>query len=273
MTIDVSTWVGGYPFRHVRGDADALVKEMDRVGIDTAWVGHLPSFLYKDPARGTDELTRLLAPHKARLRPVPTVHPGVPGWEDDLNHAGELGAPAVRIYPNYQGLDAEGGAMRVWAAAVAALDLPVILTVRLEDLRQRHPLDAVGDLPAATIRALVRSDSHIKVLVTNADRGIVEECHFGLTPDEANRVLWDIGWIWGPPEDHLHKVLETVGPTRFTFGTGMPLRIPDAAVAKLDLLDLTLDRRMALMRGNLEAWLKGAGAPGPRKRGGGRRRK
>ncbi|HEY2824565.1 MAG TPA: hypothetical protein VGI83_03375 [Gemmatimonadales bacterium] len=273
MSVDVSTWVGGYPFRHVRGEADRLVRELDRIGVEQAWAGHLPSFLYRDPARGTAELERLIAPHPDRLLPVPTVHPGLPAWEEDLNHAAEIGAPAVRVYPNYQGLAADGGAMRVWTAAVAALDMPVVLTARFEDLRQRHPLDTVGDLPAATVRALIRSDAHIKVLITNADRTLVEETHFGLTPDEAQRVLCDIGWLWGPPEDHLHLLLETVGPTRFTFGTGMPLRIPDASVAKLDLLDLTPERRAAMMGGNLEGWLKGAGAPGPRRRGGARRRK
>jgi predicted TIM-barrel fold metal-dependent hydrolase len=218
------------------------------------------------------ELEQIVGPHRDRLKPLPTVHPGLPAWEDDLNHAVEIGAPAVRVYPNYQGLDPSGGSMRVWAAAVAALDMPVVLTARFEDLRQRHPLDDVGDLPAATVRALVRSEPNIKVLVTNADRALIEEVHYGLTPDEAIRVLWDIGWIWGPPEDHLHLLLETIGPTRFTFGTGMPLRIPDAAVAKLDLLDLTAERRAALMGGNLEGWLKGARSPGPRRRGPRRRK-
>jgi predicted TIM-barrel fold metal-dependent hydrolase len=271
MTVDVSTFVGGFPFRSLRGDADHLVAELDRVGVQQAWVGHLPSFLYRDPAAGTSELVRLIEPHASRLLPVPTVHPALPGWEEDLNHALELGAPAVRVYPNYQGLEPSGGAMRVWAAAVAALDLPVVLTVRFEDLRQRHPLDVAGDLPAATVRAVVRSDPNIKVLVTNADRGVVEETHYGLTPDEAKRVLWDIAWLWGPPEDHLMHLLETVGPDRFTFGTGMPLRIPDAAVAKLDLLELTSQRRAALMGGNLATW-QGRKVQAAKRRAGKRRR-
>ena len=65
--------------------------------------------------------------------------------------------------------------------------------------------------------------------------------HFGSTPAEAERILWDICWIWGPPEDHLALLLKTVGPERFTFGTGMPLRIPENSVAKLDLLEQIAD--------------------------------
>jgi len=68
-------------------------------------------------------------------------------------------------------------------------------------------------------------------------------------------VLWDICWIWGPPEDHLALLLETVGLERFTFGTGMPLRLPENSVAKLDLLDLPAEHRSRLESGNLEAFL------------------
>jgi predicted TIM-barrel fold metal-dependent hydrolase len=75
---------------------------------------------------------------------------------------------------------------------------------------------------------------------------LIEEVHFGSTPDEAQRIWWDISWIWGPWEDHLATVLETVGPERFVFGTGQPLRIPEAGIAKLDLLDVTPDVRAAI---------------------------
>ena len=51
-------------------------------------------------------------------------------------------------------------------------------------------------------------------------------------------------------------VLETVGATRFTFGTGMPLRIPEGAMAKLDLLPVAPDVRAGLTADNLLRWLQ-----------------
>ncbi len=128
------------------------------------------------------------------------------------------------------------------------------LTVRLEDGRQRHPLDLAGELPAAAVRALVRSDADARLLVTHADRAFIEEVHFGLTPAEAAQVMWDISWLWGPPEDHLALLLRTVGVERFALGTGMPLRIPDAAFAKLDLLNDVAAVREAVLGGNLRQW-------------------
>jgi hypothetical protein len=129
--------------------------------------------------------------------------------------------------------------------------------MRHEDVRQRHPLDVAAELTAADVRFLARRAPGAKLLVTQVDRGFVEEVHFGLTPAEAARLLWDISCIWGPPEDHLALLLETVGAERFCFGTGMPLRIPDAVFAKLDLLDGDGEAARAILSENLEGWCRG----------------
>ncbi len=143
------------------------------------------------------------------------------------------------------------------AAACAAARLPLVLAVRLEDSRQRHPNDTAPDLPAAAVRALIRTDDDVRILVTHADRGLIEEVHFGSTPEEAARLWWDISWIWGPPEDHLETLLATIGVERLVFGTGQPLRIPEISVAKLDLLDLAPDQRARIEYENLRHGLTG----------------
>ena len=172
-----------------------------------------------------------------------------------LSDAANVGAPAVRCDPLYLGLEPAGGEMRVLIAACGAARLPLMLAVRLEDGRQRHPNDKVAELPAAAVRALIRSDSDARLLVTHADRSFIEEVHFGSTPEEARRIWWDISWIWGPPEDHLAILLETIGSERFVFGTGQPLRLPETSVAKLDLLDLPTERRRAIESENLQAMI------------------
>ena len=52
---------------------------------------------------------------------------------------------------------------------------------------------------------------------------------------EAGRIRWDVSWIWGPPEDHLAQLFRTVGRERFVLGTHFPLRLPEAALTKLEL--------------------------------------
>ena len=125
-----------------------------------------------------------------------------------------------------------------------------MLAVRLEDGRQRHPNDRAEELPPWAVRSLVRADPSVNLVVTHAERTFIEEVHFGATPEEAARIWWDITWVWGPPEDHLETLLETIGPERFVFGTGQPLRIPENSIAKLDLLDLPEGTREAIESGN-----------------------
>jgi len=246
MRTDVNAFLGSYPYRRVPGTApDALLAAMDRTGIDEAWVSHLPGIFWRDPAAGNGWLFETARAHP-RLRPVPAVHPELGGWESVLRSASDAGAPAVRCDPTYCGIAAAGPSMRALVAACGRAGLPLLLAVRLEDGRQRHPNDHAAELPAAAVRALVRADAAARLIVTHADRPFIEEVHFGSTPDEAARVHWDISWIWGPPEDHLETLLRTVGPERFVFGTGQPLRIPENAVAKLDLLDLAPDDREAI---------------------------
>src|SRR6185369_3587423 len=103
-------------------------------------------------------------------------------------------------------------------------------------LRQRHALDVAGDLSAAAVRWLVRAGPRVRVVVVAAGRDMIEEVHWGLTPAEQARVFWDISWIWGPPEDHFAKLLRTIGPERFVFGTHWPLRLTQTPRALLDLL-------------------------------------
>jgi uncharacterized protein len=251
MRIDVNAFLGAYPYRRVPGTSvDALLRAMARTAIDLAWVSHLPSLFWRQPMEGNAWLYETAA-REARLKPVPAVHPGLAGWDAALGEAADRGAPAVRCDPVHYGLDPAGPEMRVLAAACGAAGLPLLTAVRLEDARQRHPNDRVPELPAAAVRALVRSDPDVRLVITHADRGFIEEVHFGSTPEEAARLWWDVSWVWGPPEDHLATLLDTIGVDRFLFGTGQPLRIPEAGVAKLDLLDLPREQRAAIDAGNL----------------------
>jgi hypothetical protein len=250
MRIDVNAFVGSYPFRRVPGTSlEALIAAMDRVGLDEAWVSHLPSVFWRDPTEGNAWLFDATG-GTGRLHPVPAVHPGLASAPAALRAAIDAGAPAIRADPTFYGLDPSGAAMVALAAACAEAAMPLALAVRLEDSRQRHPNDHAPELPAAAVRALVRSHPRLRLLVTHADRLFVEEVHFGATPDEAARIWWDICWIWGPPEDHLQTLLATVGPARFVLGTGQPLRLPENAGAKLDLLDISPGDRAAIESAN-----------------------
>src|SRR4051812_38314583 len=155
VTTDINTLIGPYPFRHVpHPDPEVLVRVLDREGITSAWVGHLPSAFHRDPTLGNRELAARVAPFADRLRAVPAIRPDWPRWEHAVRDAVASGAPAIRAYPPQWGLGAHDPTMRDLALAVGEQGMALVLTVRFEDLRQRHSMDTAGDLSAAAIRTL-----------------------------------------------------------------------------------------------------------------------
>jgi hypothetical protein len=234
--IDFNALIGPFPYRHIPHPEPAILdRVIERDGLSGAWVGHLPTAFHRDPTSGNAQLIAALEPFR-RLQPVPVVRPDWPGWESELNRAHEAGAPSVRAYPQHWGMGPDSDAMRELAIAAGDKGIALTLTVRFEDLRQRHSLDVAGDLTAAAVRALARAGDGVRLVVTAAGRETIEEVHWGLTPDEQRRVFWDISWIWGPPEDHLAKLFRTIGAKRFVYGTQWPMRLTQNPRANLDLL-------------------------------------
>lgn len=240
--IDINALIGQYPFRFLpHPDPEVLVRVLEREKLAGAWVGHLPSAFHRDTSAGNTQLYTALARH-ANLRPVPAIRPDWPDWERALRVAVDAGAPAIRVYPPQWQLGPGDPRLGELAVACGEARLSVILTVRFEDLRQRHPLDVAGDLEAATVRALARAGQGVRVMVTAAGREFIEEVHWGLTPDEQRRVFWDFSWVWGPPEDHLARLFRSIGSDRFVYGTQWPLRLTQNPRANLDLLPDELAR-------------------------------
>jgi predicted TIM-barrel fold metal-dependent hydrolase len=234
--IDVNALIGPFPFRHVpHPEPDILARVVQRDGLEGAWVGHLPSAFHRDPSLGNAELFKALEKHPS-LAPVPTIRPDWPGWEKSLREAHSNGAVAIRAYPQHWGLGPGDSLMNRLAVACGEASLPLMLTVRFEDLRQRHALDVAGDLTAAAIRNIARAGERVRVIITAAGREMIEEVHWSLTVQEQSRVYWDISWIWGPPEDHLAKLFRTIGASRFLYGTHWPMRLTQTPRANLDLL-------------------------------------
>ncbi|MEK7401620.1 MAG: hypothetical protein AABZ80_04570 [Gemmatimonadota bacterium] len=241
--IDTNALIGPYPFRYVpHPDPDVLLRVLDREELEAAWVGHLPSAFHRDPTEGNAELYTAIATHAKRLLPVPTIRPDWPHWERGLEAADAAGAPAVRAYPAHWQLAPDDPRMKELAIACGEAGTALILTVRFEDVRQRHPLDVAGDLQPSAVRALARAGNGVRLIVTAAGKDFIEEVHWGLTPPEQKRVFWDFSWVWGPPEDHLAKLFTTVGSGRFVYGTHWPLRLAQNPAANLELLPQALSR-------------------------------
>lgn len=245
--IDVTAWVGPYPFREVPHPEPAtLVRVLEREGFGGAWVASLPGAFHRDPLPANRALYRALAPHRAWLHPVPVVRPDWPQWEGQLAEAVAEGAPAVCLHPTRWGLGEGHPALEELVHACVEAGVALHCPVRFEDLRQRHRLDAAGDLSAAFLRRLIRGPGRrAAVVVAGAGRELIEEVWWGLTAVEQARVWFDFHWIWGPPEDHFAHLVETVGSAHLAWSSWWPLRLSQQAGALVELLPEGARRRLA----------------------------
>ena len=235
--VDVNTFVGEHPHRHVPHPEPAiLVGVLEREHVHGAWVGYLPSAFAADVVAENDTLFDELTPYAAVLFPVPVVRPDRPQWEAELARCAALGATAIRAYPAHWGMHPGDGALTALGAACAEAGLPLVMTVRLEDPARRDWAGAPADLGAATIVPLLRSARRTRVVVTAAGGALVEEVLAILTPAERSRLWWDISWIAGPPGDDLARLFESAGSDRFLYGSQWPLRLTQTPRANLELL-------------------------------------
>jgi len=99
MRIDVSAFLGAYPYRRVPGTSpDALREAMDRVRIDAAWVSHLPSLFWRAPGEGNAWLYETASAER-RFQPVPAVHPGLGRGGRSWRAGGALRSDLLRARP------------------------------------------------------------------------------------------------------------------------------------------------------------------------------
>jgi len=251
--VDVSAWIGPYPFREVpHPDPEVLVRVLERERVRQAWVGWLPSAWQRDPAAGNQRLLEALDPWRPVLVPAVAVRPDWPHWERELASGVAAGAESVRCYPAQWGLGPGHPALTRLAAGCAEAGVALHITVRVEDLRQRHPLDSAGDVPAATVRTLARTNTGARLVVSGAGREFIEEVWWGLTVEEQARVHFDFGWVWGPPEDHFAALVRAVGHAPFVYGSQWPLRLVQQSRALLALLPPELMRTSGLPNPRVE---------------------
>lgn len=93
MIIDVNTYIGSLPYWQLRHqDADGLVRQMDKAGIERAFVSSVRGYMVYAP-EGNEESLAACAKHPDRLWPALTFNPyprGMEGLE-------QLDAPGPKI--------------------------------------------------------------------------------------------------------------------------------------------------------------------------------
>lgn len=236
MIIDVNAALGHYPFRQLRHHTAAkLIDLMDRNGLDRAVVSSLHAVFYRDAHRGNEELREETKAYGSRLIPVATVNPKYVGWARDLAEAVEQWKmKAVTLVPEHHGYALNDEHGRAALARIADYGVPVMLTQRFEDRRQRHAWDRAEDLTAAALLEAAKAHPKLKFLLVN---------WLGLDGSKLvaaglkGRCLMDFARLQVVYRKEVPKLIATMGVEAIAFGSHMPFDYVGPSLVKLANLE------------------------------------
>ncbi len=244
---DMSAFVGEWPFRRLPDTRpDALAARLRAEGVERAFVSPLEGLFDGDPQPANERWA-------ARLKALPffrfvaVINPALPGWEGALAASQErLGAAAVRLHPNYHGYALDGEKVHALMRGAAERDLPVYISLRMQDRRSQHPLAPVPDVLARDALALCRAHPDTTAILAGARWGELNELRPALA--DLPRLYLELShleWV-----DGVHRFVGQWGAERLLWGTHAPLFTPTAARLKVEKARLSRAERDALVRGN-----------------------
>ena len=232
MIIDVNASLGHYPFRSLPVTCAAqMIASMDRNGIDRAVVTSLHAAFYRDAHRGNEELMAETKPHAGRLLPVATINPAYVGWERDLAQSvEEWKVKLVTLLPEYHGYALTDARGRAALAKIADSGVPLLLTQRLEDRRQRHAWDRAEDLTVGVLAEAAHAFPKLKFVLSNwAALDGAKLVEAGL----KGRCLIDFARLQVIYRKEVPKLIESLGVEAMAFGSHAPFDYVGPSLVKL----------------------------------------
>lgn len=237
MIIDINAALGPYAFRALpHHTAAGMLQLMDRHGIARAVVSSLPALFYRDAHRGNEELWAETAAHAGRFVPVATVNPAYVGWERDLEEAVQRRQTrAVGLVPEHHGYTLADERGRAALSRISKYGIPVVLTQRFEDRRQRHRWDAAEDLQVAALLQAARAHPELRFLLVNwaglDGRRLAEA---GL----KGRCLIDFARLQVVFKKDVPKLIDALGVEAIAFGSHAPFEYLAPSLVKLENIQL-----------------------------------
>ncbi|HEV2122531.1 MAG TPA: amidohydrolase family protein [Chloroflexota bacterium] len=258
--VDANSYLGEWPTRHLNGTPPPrpaeLVEQrlvlMDRLSIRRAAVSRLEGVLLKDSSVANAELYQMIGKHRDRFLPLYTINPTFPTWQEHLQRCTEEyglapGKGGIRLYPAYQYYQLDDPRVDKAIEWLARLDLPVMITLQLDDPRMHHPALQVPDVKAEDVVSLVQRWPLLRWVIA-AGRFREVQVIGSAVPPEA-RVWLDISRVQGPI-DCIPLLCDSVGARRLLFGSNMPFVIPEAPILELGDARLSDEEDAAVRHGN-----------------------
>ena len=224
MLIDINAYTGHWPFKRLRSNScRGLLDRMNEYGTDLSVITNLQGVFYKNTQSANEELydeIRSARAFRDRFVPFAVINPIYAGWKDDFKTCTEkLGMKGIRVFPNYHDYTMTEPALIELAKMARDKGIPVALTMRIVDERQRSWMDLATEWSLKDYLPLLQAVPDAKYMLLNLSTGVV------LTPEEEALVkkadvLFDTS---GRHIGHMGNFIKRFGNDRFAFGTHFPV--------------------------------------------------
>ena len=242
--MDLNCFSGNWPFHKVRYNTVEKIAELHkRCGIEGGIISSCEAIFYQDPYEAELSLSKELT--GTGYYHAMTLNPTLPAWKDDLRRCVEaLGVKAVRLVPGYHGYTLADDAIREVYDSLRQYNLPLILTLRIEDERTTWMINP-RFIPVTEVKSFLETYTDIPTLVANirlneiAALTEVFEARSNLFADTS-------GFMRGlfPVDDAYPLVQE-----RLVFGSNAPLSDMQCFTFLVDKSVLTADQKAAVYSG------------------------
>ncbi len=248
-TFDANSWIGRWPFAFVaEHTAQSLSEELREHGIGRALVSPLDAVFAPEPGPANRALL-----HATRatpgLEPVPVINPVLANWPEELAAvAADERVRAVRVLPSYHNFRLTSTTLAELGAALRERKLKLIVQVRLID--ERHEFHALNLKPVsvANLTAFLTKSKGVPLLACGMLRSEILELAPKFPELHADTAFAE----W---HDTLPHLLTKVPVGQLVFGSGAPLLITAASLAKVATAKVAARVRAKVAAGNLEKFL------------------
>lgn len=243
---DCNGFIGEWPFRRFyHGGMEGLQKVWEQAGITAGAVSTLNSVFYNDPMEAEELLAETLK--GTSCLHIMGVNPTLPATALSIDEAVErFGIRGVRIYPGYHGYRLDDPCMDALYQTLKKHDLPLIVSVRLEDLRVNY-LMTPRILTEEELKALPDRMPDVKILYTAMQA--YEVTGMAETFREKENLFVECSWFKSAVHP-FEEVMENVPAEKILYGSGYPLNCLQSTMTALEHAAISKEDKAMILSGN-----------------------
>ncbi len=246
---DINTATGHWPFRKLPiNTVSELQDHLEKRGVDGAAVVNINAVFYKNCQDANLELYDWIGSQNNFFTGIATINPFYPKWDKDLTEAvAKYHFRGLRLIPQYHDYQLNDLPEKVPQMA-AALDIPIFISHRIVDVRQKHWMDTDKAIDFSEVYNLCQRHPKTKVVFTES---ITSANNFeNKNMKECPNLFLEISRMRSTCGQQLSKIAAKIGCDRLLFGSGSPFKETTPSIIKLQQANLTESEKKAIAAEN-----------------------